>query len=424
MKNLSALILLLTANIVSGVAQGISMIAIPWYFNLEGKMSWFALIFLLTNVVSLFWVPYSGILVDKYDRKKVFLAILTVSGVLVTAVAAYGQWQDGLGLFLVGSVFTITFLNYNIHFPTLYAFLQEITEKKHYGKISSIIEVQGQFATIVAGAVGALLLEGIDGELVIFGLRIDVGWTVAAWGIEDIFTLDAATYMVAILLVASIRYLPLTVRKVEIGSLMSRFAKGWSYLKAHRNILVFGIASYSVFLTVLLSGFYLLAPYVYHHLDQGADVYSNMDMFYGLGAIMAGFFVRTLFAERRLINCVIFLTVLMVLSFLGMIFTYSVPLFFVLAATHGICNAGVRVMRVAYLFKYVPNEVYGRAASIFALTNISGRIIFLGLFMILGIADGENVIYAMAMMIGFLVLTILVFLYYYPHFHKDLVKEI
>ena len=32
MKNSNAIILLFTANIISGLAQGISMIAIPWYF--------------------------------------------------------------------------------------------------------------------------------------------------------------------------------------------------------------------------------------------------------------------------------------------------------------------------------------------------------------------------------------------------------
>ena len=32
MKNKQAIILLFAANIISGLAQGISMIAIPWYF--------------------------------------------------------------------------------------------------------------------------------------------------------------------------------------------------------------------------------------------------------------------------------------------------------------------------------------------------------------------------------------------------------
>ena len=39
-------------------------------------------------------------------------------------------------------VFGLTMFNYNIHYPNLYAFVQEITDKKHYGKINSYIEVQ------------------------------------------------------------------------------------------------------------------------------------------------------------------------------------------------------------------------------------------------------------------------------------------
>ena len=41
-------------------------------------------------------------------------------------------------------VFGITIFNYNIHYPNLYAFGQEITEPKNYGKLNSYIEVQGQ----------------------------------------------------------------------------------------------------------------------------------------------------------------------------------------------------------------------------------------------------------------------------------------
>ena len=60
--------------------------------------------------------------------------------------------------FLVFFVFAVTIFNYNIHYPTLYAFGQEITEKEKYGKLNSYIEVQGQATSVLAGAFAALLL--------------------------------------------------------------------------------------------------------------------------------------------------------------------------------------------------------------------------------------------------------------------------
>ena len=55
-------------------------------------------------------------------------------------------------IFLVLLVFGLTIFNYNIHYPNLYAFGQEITEKKNYGKLNSYIEVQGQVTSMFAGA--------------------------------------------------------------------------------------------------------------------------------------------------------------------------------------------------------------------------------------------------------------------------------
>lgn len=401
------------------------MIAIPWFFNMQDQMPLFATIFLVTNLLSAFWVPYSGTLVDKYDRKKVFLCILAISGLLIAAIAAWGQLEGGLPLLAVGAAFTITFLNYNIHYPTLYAFLQEITEKEYYGKLSSYIEVQGQFATITAGAFGAILLDGVsDGTLKIFGLDIPVGWSFEPWQIQDIFLLDAMTYLLAFLLVSLIAYKSLRERPEIIGTVAERFVQGYQYLKANPIIFIFGVSSYSVFVTLLLTGFYTMAPYVEHHLGESAEVYANMDMFYGLGAIIAGIAIRWIFRRARLIDSIIVLTFMMMSSFVVLFLTKNVLLFFILTFFQGICNAGVRVLRVGYLFKYVPNEVYGRTSSIFTLTNITFRVFFLAIFSFAFFSAPSHVGYVMLLMAIFLALTLVVISVFYRRFHKDLVQEI
>ena len=71
--NRKAIVLLFIANAISGIAQGISMIAIPWYFAQKDMLGYFGLVYLITNICSLFWVPASGTIVDKFDRKTVFL---------------------------------------------------------------------------------------------------------------------------------------------------------------------------------------------------------------------------------------------------------------------------------------------------------------------------------------------------------------
>jgi DHA3 family macrolide efflux protein-like MFS transporter len=111
MKNRQAILLLFIANAVSGVAQGISMLAIPWYFAREGDMGRFGLVYVVTNVISFFWVPYAGTLIDHFNRKHLFLALTAISGTLLFIVSGYGFRWAGLPWFLVASIFIVTFLN-------------------------------------------------------------------------------------------------------------------------------------------------------------------------------------------------------------------------------------------------------------------------------------------------------------------------
>ena len=139
MKNRKALILLFIANIISGAGQGISMIAVPWYFAKIESMQIFGYAYIAVNLISLFWVPYAGSLVDRFNRKKVFLVLNFVTGSLLASISLFGYLTGSLPWFFIAGAFCLTFLNYNIHYTALYALVQEISEKKFYSKISQCI---------------------------------------------------------------------------------------------------------------------------------------------------------------------------------------------------------------------------------------------------------------------------------------------
>ena len=74
MKNQQAIILLFISNIISGLAQGISMIAIPWYFiEIIDKPEFFAYSYIVITSLTLFWDIYAGSIIDRYSRKKIFI---------------------------------------------------------------------------------------------------------------------------------------------------------------------------------------------------------------------------------------------------------------------------------------------------------------------------------------------------------------
>jgi DHA3 family macrolide efflux protein-like MFS transporter len=407
LKNLSAIILLFIANSISGISQGISMIAIPWYFAMQDEMTTFGIIYILTNVLGFFWVPYGGTLVDKYNRKHIFMFITVISGLLLAGVSAWGFHQEGLHLWLVGFVFMFTFSNYNIHYPNLYAFVQEISEKEKYGSISSYIEIQGQSTNILAGAGAALLLEGSsDGIFNLLGFSVSTDWEFEAWQIHEIFALDAGTYALGFIFIALIKYTPLAPRRIETGPILERLKTGMRYLTNNLKILVFGMGSHSVFAASIITTMFLAPIYVKNHLMESGDIYASGKMYFAIGSVLSGIAIRQIFKRINIPLSIIILTSVAIVAYAVLSINTVDILFYLMSFMLGMANAGIRVQRVTYLFMHIPNQVYGRATSIFTQINTLFRILFLSLFSLAFFQKGHEIIYAFAILSLFLILTI------------------
>ncbi len=420
MKNTGAILLLFLANSISGMAQGISMLAIPWYFAQQEKMASFALVYMVTNLVSLFWIPYSGTMVDRYDRRKIFLFLTTICGTIIFLIGILGMQWGALPWQFVAAIFVLTFLNYAVHYPNLYAFVQEIIEPKYYGKITSYLEIQGQLTSILAGAGAALLLEGTTtGTTQFFGMTWEWPFNIAAWKIHEIFLLDASTYFVSFLIIWFIRYESLHARRRERGSVWQEITTGYQYLRENPYLFLFGVFSYTVFVAVLLEAFFLGALYASEHLQAGANVYATSEIFYASGAAFSGLAIRKIFKKISPPTGIIIMTFLTGMLFLMLALGKSIWLFFILLLILGITNAGIRILRTTYLFSTIPNQVFGRSISIFNLSNIMFRIFFLAIFSIPFFQTGIGVKYPFYMLSGFLMIAGIILVKYSARFPKQ-----
>jgi len=422
--NTKAIILLFIANAISGIAQGMTMIAIPWYFAQMDSLRYFGIVYIITNVLSMFWVPWSGTVVDKYDRKKIFQVLTSCIGIIIISFGVFGMWNGGLSMILVASIFIITFLNYNMHYPCLYAFVQEITPPENYAKMTSLLEVIGQITTITAGAGATLLLEGAtNGQMDIFGMAINIGFDLKPWAIQNIILLDGITYFVAFTIISFISYVPLRKRTAEIGNVITRIKTGLRYLNGNKSILWFGILSFMVFTMVLMDTFYMGANYVRNHLQESGDVYANAKMAYSMGAIFIGLSIGFLMRKISLPAVVITLTLIISGAYLYLSVNQSVLLFFAMMLLVGICNAGCRISRITYLFRNVPNQFFGRAGSVFFQAHIILRIILLGIFTIPFFHMSNNIIYGYRVMGVILLLTAFVMFFMYKRFDTSVTSK-
>jgi MFS family permease len=290
----------------------------------------------------------------------------------------------------------------------LYAFGQEITEKENYGKTNSLFEIQGQATTIVGGAVGSILLTGTEhGSLNLMGFKMSLPFDIPKWELHEIFLMDGITYIISIVLLLMIKYTPTTERVIHTGTISERIRMGVSYLKKNPLIFWFGNLSHSIFVILLVEVHFLLPLYINNHLHEGADIYASSDIYYAIGALMAGIGIRNLFRNTSAVRAVIIMMWLTVAGLLIVAFTKSLLLFFIFSFLIGITNAGTRVLRITYLFNHIPNTYMGRAGSVFQVLNILLRSLFIGIFSIPFFAKDANITWAYFIGAIFIIISVL-----------------
>ena len=395
-KNRKSLLLLFFANGISGFAQGVSMLSIPWYFAKNNNTQVFNYSYAALTFFIMFFGLYAGTLVDKFSRKNNFLVTSLVCGMLIFFIALIGYLNNGLPSYLVISVFAITMLNYNIHYPTLYAFGQEISSPEQYNKVNSNIEIVGQSTSILSGGFAAILLDGFNFSIGHYNM------VVMPWQIYDVFMMDAITYFIAAVLIFLIPYSPIKKINEYSTSIFQRLKIGFDYLKENKNVFIFGVGSYMVFAMLLVEIHAVLPTYIKQHLHAKGNVFALADTIYAVGALSAGFFINKLFKKTAILKAIIMLTFLTVGIFIAAFLSKSVLVIYVVSIILGFCNAGIRVLRLTYMFTIIPNQIMGRVGSIFNLINVLTRSIFIFIFSQVFFSSSNNIIYAYAIMAVFL----------------------
>lgn len=369
----------------------------------------------IVTLLALFWGLYAGTLVDKYNRKRIFLTITATDSFCLIGVASLGFYWGEVPFLLIALIYTLTIFTFNVHYPNLYAFVQELFEPEYYARVNSAIEIQGQTTGFIGMMLGGILLDGT--------LHIEwwpEAWRFAPWSLQEIFLLDGSTYVLAFLLLSQIPYKPGPQKQIDKGSLLGRLQLGFQYLIERKELLLFGITSHVIFFSLLVVIQVLGPIYVKDYLEEAAIVLSSLKGVYSLGAITAGIIGFSIWIRRtHLIKQIIVLLFSAGIIFMIWALTKSVLIMLIGAYLLGICNAGTRIQRITYLVRLVPNRVIGRVNSIFTVINVLMRVSFISLLAIPFFSaedNGGNIIYACMMLSGIMILSGLILLSQFQRF--------
>lgn len=341
----------------------------------------------MVTFCTLFWSLYAGTVVDKYDRKKIFQWINMIGFLFMGSVGMYGYVNGDIPVIGLCLAFAFTIFVFNIHYPSTYAFVQEITEKGNYGKYNSLLEIQGQATSAFAGFTIALFL--VDGSTH-DSLREIIG---VQWGeltMWQIIAIDAITYLIAFVLISSMTYESIAKRTPDTDNLLNRFKNGIKFLRKNPYLFYFGIASYMLFVVLLVEAFFLMQQYIHSYLNEGAAVYGIAEIGYTVGALFAGFAIRRIFRKQHFVDSIIILLSISVLGCWWVGVAEDVWIFIAFSILLGLTNAGTRIQRITYIFEKIPNHLIGRSGSIFNAINILSRVVLITLFSIAFFQDEHS----------------------------------
>ncbi|KGX91875.1 MFS transporter [Pontibacillus marinus] len=351
-----------TANLVSHIGTGLTMIGVPWFLvNQDGGEQLLGVITLITTILGFFISPYAGVLIDRFHRVSLHRGYDLAGFFLLTGLGIAGWYIEEYSSLLLMVIFLVSILYNMFHYPTIFAISQEIFSKKNFGKINSVMEVQGQAGTMLAGAVGTILIT--------------------AFGLKTILILDGITFLIAFILFGFINYQPTVKRdkNVEQPTMVADFIEGWQFLKEKPKMLVFFLSASMPFIAVMGLN-YVLPIYIANSLKAEASVYASFEMVFAGGAVLAGFTVNMLVKKLTPVLSIYMTITLFALAVLSVSQIPSVGLFLFMAVLMGWGNAGTRINMKTLQMNLIPTTLMGRVQSFIRATGVGIRVLLIAGF--------------------------------------------
>ena len=378
-KNKHPIILLLTSIITSGIAQGITVISIPWYFTESlNQSSNFSLWYGILTMISFFWGLYAGVIIDQFNRKKILLSINLISACIFGIIGLTNTLFEVQNSFVLFFTFSISCFYYMIFFPNLYALAQELVDKKEYVKINSIIEIQSQTISIIAALMCGILLSGSQKFFEYFELEIFI---FEKWSISEVFILNGILYIISYLILLPMDYDKSNRLKIpRFTESLFDIQKALSFIIKKKEILIYGICSQIIFAFLIVELFTLLPLFVKNCLNESLVIFSLADVTYCIGAVLAAIVTHKLLKLINKIDLTILLIIISAYAFLAMISFELLNVFFISSLIIGLTNASVRITRMSYFFQKIPNYLIGRINTIFNSINTIIRNILIFVF--------------------------------------------
>jgi MFS transporter, DHA3 family, macrolide efflux protein len=349
--------LLFAANFVSMVGSGMNTAAVTWYI-LEATHSeqLLGVLVVAQALPSLLLMPFSGVIVDREDRRHVVMVLDAVRALLILSVAVLALFGI-VHVWLLFVMYVVVSVGFWMFWPTITALLQELTPEAEFAHSNAMLLAGFQGGWMVAGAI--------------------VGFLYGRIGIAGILLIDFCTYLFSFgcyLLLRKGRQTvaaPAAAHHVDhpVRRFLHEAHEALMFVNRRRSLAFLGL-TWALFVAAMMVTSVVTAPISERIVHAGAVGYGWMNAGWGVGAFVSSFFAARAMSRFGWRATIPVSMIVLAASFYAVPFSswigVAAGLYLVGGAARGV--GGIALS--SSIMDLVPKQFMGRVSTLFSIAAI------------------------------------------------------
>jgi MFS family permease len=350
------------ANMISMLGSGMNSAAVAW-FILQATHSEIALgtFAVLQTIPALLMLPFTGVIIDREDRRRLVMMLDAGRAVIILAVAILA-FLGRVKLWELYLMNTLVAAGFWMFWPTITALIQELTPNDEFVHANTF------------------LLAGVQGGWLIAGSI--VGFVYNHIGLGGVLLIDFSTYVASFLCYLAVRkgrhVVPrpaelrhdLQAAESNIERFWREMHAGFRLLRGNRNLILVG-TSWALFLGAMMTGVVVTAPLSDNIFHAGAVGYGWLNAGWGTGAFVSALYtpwmISMIGSRRAIAISMALLAVCMILVPMTPALVFAVAAYGIMGSARGISGVAMNTS----IMESVPQHLMGRVQNIFYFAGTS-----------------------------------------------------
>jgi len=348
-------LLLFLGGFVSRIGNGIHYIALIWFvLEITGSGSATGLVLLLSTLPGVIFGPFSGVIADKFDRKKLIVSMDILRGFIVLWLG-YTIYMGVANFFHISLATILIAICTSLFNPALTASIPNIVDDSLLQKANSLNHFSINFTQIIGAGVGGVLI--------------------GVYGISGVFFINGISFLISAFSELFINLPEIKIEKEmkKSPTILNEIKFGLDFLWGKKEIVA--LFTIAIFLNFLFTGLMMLGiPYIFKEiLAVNSRSYGFAQSVFPAGAVVGSIILSQIPEIRNYYKVLLYSLNIqsLLLLVLGLPF---IPYFLINTTTMKIYYLIMLVLFIIGIFNAVINVPIGILLQRLIPDNLRGRI--------------------------------------------------